>query len=575
MILDRRTLLAGITGSASAMSATRVAENLPEHRSIRIPPGTRVDYSSILSRVAAYGREELDFWGLPGMTIALTDADGFSAELTLGYADVARNISITSEQLFQIGSISKSFAAIALMTFVDEGKLDLELPLASYLPALPLPPERITVRQVLTHSSGLPSLAPIFPQGAERRLWCGFPPGTKFSYSNTGYDLLGRLLERLGEQPHPRVIQQRVLDPLGMTATRPFVLDRDRHRYATGYAPLVVSRPFVPGQPLAPGPWTNFDGASGGVASTASDMGRYLRFLIAAARGRGTPVLSDASAREFTTSLIDAPGLGPAVRYGLGLATVPVNGKLCLHHTGGMLTFVSSLHVDDEAGGCFASVNAQLGNGYRPRALTAYAVALLRAARLGGEVATPNPGDAVRVRAASRLQGRYSAISGRQIDVIIRDGVARLQFDQKDARIVRIDDDMFACDHPDFVDAPFRIIREGGDVTDLWWRDIRFHRGGPAAGRSSDRLHRLAGWYESADPWVGGLIIRAQDGRLVADSANSLAIDPIFDLADRGRMWTTNDHDTTERLFFETPSSGRPMILNYSGTDMYRMSSGM
>ena len=207
------------------------------------------------SALQAYVEDEISFWGLPGMTVALVTSDGSVEVLTSGSADTDRRLAVNPGHLFQIGSISKSMAAVALLTYVDEGRLVLEAPLKSYISGLALPAEPITVAQLLLHTAGLPADAPIYPRTPDGRLWCGFTPGSRFSYSNTGYVLLGRLIEHLGRAPLAEVLKRRVLDPLAMSASLSQILDRDRAAYAKGYAPLSTTRPFAPRQPLTSGPW--------------------------------------------------------------------------------------------------------------------------------------------------------------------------------------------------------------------------------------------------------------------------------------------------------------------------------
>ncbi len=564
--MDRRTVLAGLAAGAPAALA---AVPRPQGQTVR---GAGLDHARVLDALRAYIHHELAFWGLPGMTVALVDAAGFGAVLSFGWADVARGVAVNPAHLFQVGSISKSFAAAALLRFADEGRLDLDAPLARYLPDLPLPAGPVTVAQVMSHAAGLPDGAPCFPRVPDGRLWSGFRPGTRFSYSNTGYQLLGLLLARLGGAPHPALLQAGVLAPLGMASARPCISDRDRARYAVGYAPLVASRPFLPHDALAPGPWTDFDQASGAISATSGDMDRYLRFLIAAGRGQATPPLSAAAARRFTAPVIDAPDFGPGARYALGLAVVPVGGRACLHHTGGMLTFSSSLHVDAAAGvGCFASVNAQLGNGYRPRLVTAHAVELMRAAAWATRLPDPpDPGAAARVVDPAALAGGWLAADGTGFELIRRgDGLAVVA-DGREGRLLRAGD-VLATDHPAFADLPFHRAPGGG----LWRGETLFARGRPAVPPATvPRVRALAGRYESTDPWVGGMILHARGDRLGVDSANGPVVDGGGTLVDRGGWWSYDDAPDVERLRFEAPVGGRPSRLNVSGVDMVRVELG-
>ncbi|PMW90686.1 hypothetical protein C1X59_30225, partial [Pseudomonas sp. FW215-R2] len=86
--------------------------------------------------------------------------------------------------------------------------------------------------------------APLFPRGSEG-LWLGFAPGAQFSYSNTGYALLGAVVERVFGRPYGEALRHLALDPLGMNASVPEILTRDRDRYAVGYGPRFGDRPYV------------------------------------------------------------------------------------------------------------------------------------------------------------------------------------------------------------------------------------------------------------------------------------------------------------------------------------------
>ena len=137
-------------------------------------------------------------------------------------------------RLFQIGSISKSFTALCIFRLMEAGKLSLDDDVRDLLPGAPLPPGKTSVQSLLNHSSGLPDDAPLFPRGGDGRLWRGFEPGAQWSYSNLGFLMLGLIVERLEGQPLAQVIQARILQPLGMNATKGSILTGDRAAYAQG-----------------------------------------------------------------------------------------------------------------------------------------------------------------------------------------------------------------------------------------------------------------------------------------------------------------------------------------------------
>jgi D-alanyl-D-alanine carboxypeptidase len=226
----------------------------------------------------------------PGMTVALANRDGLLRVSTYGFADVKSRVPVAPETLYQIGSISKSFVAVALLQLHDEGKLDPHRPVASYLPWLEIASDYapITAHHLLSHTSGLfntvDNLA-LFTRGPLDRPWVGFAPGERFYYSNTGYLLLGYLLEELDKRPFAEAIRARVLGPLGMAASEPVITSEARGRLAVGYRPFNDDKVFAQGEQLAEAPWFEFGHAAGSVAATPADMGAYLQMLLN--RGRG------------------------------------------------------------------------------------------------------------------------------------------------------------------------------------------------------------------------------------------------------------------------------------------------
>jgi CubicO group peptidase (beta-lactamase class C family) len=378
---------AGIAGPA--MAARRVGR--PGEALVVETVGTKAlaaRYAPALSRIAAYASIHHRGYRLPGTTLVCTAPNGYTAFVRVGHADTGTRAALKPDHLFQIGSISKSMVALCIHQLAAEGRLSLGDDIRIHLPDIALPPEPpISLARILEHSSGLPDNSPLFPRTPDGKLWSAFPPGSAWSYSNTGYDLLGKVIERLDGGHLAVSLKRRIFDRLGMDTAQGQIIAADRRQYPTGYAPLDAAVDSHPGGTLAPAAWVNVTFGAGCVAATAADMARWLRYLTAAGQGQGAPLLPDALARAYTAPGIDAPGWASAgARYGAGLAHVSVEGRTLLHHTGGMVSFSSSLHVDPVAGvGCFASTNSG-SQDYRPRDLTAYACAVLRS------VAQPEPG---------------------------------------------------------------------------------------------------------------------------------------------------------------------------------------
>ncbi len=559
MPLDRRSLLK-LTAAAVLPAAPAFAA------------GAQGRYGAAVKAVEAYARRHLVEFGLPGMTIALADEDGWSTTLQVGFADIDRRIPLGPQHQFEIGSISKSFCAISILRLVEQGKFSLDTPVADLLPGIPLPENSgIAVRHLLAHSSGLPDDAPMFPRGGDGRLWQGFRPGSHFSYSNLGYGLLGEIVERSTGKSHAEALNQ-TFAALGMSGAHPLIRSTDRAGLAIGYEPLQKDRPVPwPVTALCQAPFTDFAEAAGSVTARPADMARYIGWLIQAGRGRGGPVFSDASAKAFTTPVIKAPDFGPEAQYAFGLAVVPVAGRPCLHHTGGMVAFSSSIHVDAPAGvGGFASTNVNI-QGYRPRLVTNFACQALRAVREGKPLpAAPAIDLGDRFDKAGDYAGRFESVSGEAFEIAAKDGGLVLRFSGRESRMQRKAEGVFIVRDPRFSLFMMAFERDAaGKVIRAWHGDDLFapdaaHRTPPPV---PERLKPLLGRYDNDNPWQGDFRVTARGDTLLIEGA-ALALTP-------GGWWQdADDPNTCERFRFDGFLNGHATRLNISGTDFVRTPDG-
>ena len=229
------------------------------------------------------------------MTLGVTMPDGFSQVMNFGFASLDARSPIAPETLFQVGSISKLMTAALLQQFAAEGRIRLTDRVSDLLPGLPLPAgNAIQVQHLLDHVAGIPADAPLSAEGG---LWTAYAPGAHWHYSNTGYEILGRLIEQLAGKPLTRVLHDRMFAPLGMSRTRGAIVGDDRSLYAQGYE-AADQLPFAIGVPLAPAAWVDVTSGADSVASTAEDMNRLLRSLANAAQGRGGLGLSPEAGRS-------------------------------------------------------------------------------------------------------------------------------------------------------------------------------------------------------------------------------------------------------------------------------------
>jgi len=231
-----------------------------------------------IAAIRAHGEEHLRHFGLPGLTLGLTTPAGLSTVLDFGFANRDNRAPISPDTLFQIGSISKSMTSAVVHQLAAEGRLKLSDRVSALLPVVHLPSgNTITVQHLLDHSAGLPDDAPLFADGG---LWTSYAPGQHWHYSNTGYDMLGKIAEHAGGKPLGRLLAERIFAPLGMRRSKGAIIAADRLLYAQGYEPADLTIPFAIGAPLAPAAWVDVTFGAGSVASTADDMLIWARALV-------------------------------------------------------------------------------------------------------------------------------------------------------------------------------------------------------------------------------------------------------------------------------------------------------
>lgn len=217
----------------------------------------------------------------PGVAMAVYKDGKPLYEKAFGLADVAKNEPYRVDTSFEIGSLSKQFTATAILMLVKEGKVELRKPIGTYLPDLPAAWKPATVEQVLHHMSGIPDYEEIagydfynqerkpidvIEQAAKKPM--DFKPGGGFYYSNTGYFLLGLIVEKTSGVPIGDFLEQRVFRPVGMTSTYAVHRPSGLH-LATGYHSRTGVQTAQP--PIA---WSSTL-AAGGIVSTLADMSRW------------------------------------------------------------------------------------------------------------------------------------------------------------------------------------------------------------------------------------------------------------------------------------------------------------
>jgi D-alanyl-D-alanine carboxypeptidase len=550
MNVTRRGFTAGALSSSVALQfPTRVFAQQP------------ATFGPAIDAISAYAEAHIRRFGLPGMTLALTMPDGFGRVLNFGFANREARTPIGDQTLFQIGSISKVMAAALLHQLAVEDRLALTDRVSALLPGIPLPRgNAITVQHLLDHVAGLPADAPTFPDGG---LWTAYPPGEHWHYSNTGYDILGKLAEKVGGKPLDRLLDERIFTPLGMRRTRGAIVAADRLLYAQGYEAADPTIPFARGAPLAPAAWVDMVMAGGCVASTADDMNRFLRTLANAAQGRGGLGLSPQQGRALTSRFVasDTPGM----TYGNGLMHVRNGARSYLHHTGGMVSFSSSFHLDLASGvGAFASATVGAFLEFRPRLLTRFAVDALTNAASGRPLPAP-PSLIVPLPNPASFIGNYSGPAG-ALQIVPGEPLTLATANGERADLQPWGGDSFRTTHSRFGRYALKFERAGGLVTAISWGPSTFVREGSSAAQpaSDPTLAPLAGRYINDSPWIGSAIIVERGGKLWLGTDA-----PLIAIGDN--LWRIGQESwSPERASFADFIDGRPQTFIFSGEKFAR-----
>lgn len=269
----------------------------------------------------------------PGTVVLVARGNDVIVRRARGLAEIELGVPLSADHVFRIASVTKIYIAASILKLAEAGKLSLDDPLATHLPEMTAA-RAVTIRQLLTHAAGIPEGARKGNDRAARIAEIGarplaFEPGTKWSYSNSGYILLGAVIEKVTGQPWARTLQQQFFDPLQLTQTRygdnaPVIAGR-----AAGYTTdRGEVRNVVPIDPAIPD-------AAGALVSTADDLFRWMRAL-----STGRAIDRASFARMIAPSTVPPAG-STRDRYGLGVYVWQVRGETMIGHTGQIPGFAS------------------------------------------------------------------------------------------------------------------------------------------------------------------------------------------------------------------------------------------
>jgi D-alanyl-D-alanine carboxypeptidase len=295
---------------------------------------------------------------IPGLSLAVIRNGRIIKLKGYGFADLQSNSRATSKTVYEIGSMTKQFTALALMILVEEGKIELDGKISEYLPAAPESWTQITVRHLLTHTSGIqnhvavPDYMDIFktsitgkqsptPEvllGEFYKLPIEFAPGQTWAYDNTGYYLLGIIIEKTSGKGYWQFLEEKIFKPLEMNSTRNTDTRRLVPNRAAGYGRVEngwENRPVL-------APFVGF--SAGSLLSTVEDLAKWDAAL------DGEKLLKRSSLEQMWTPARTGDGQTAAFDYGFGWFIEKYRGHRNILHSGGTPGFSSVMHrfADDK-----------------------------------------------------------------------------------------------------------------------------------------------------------------------------------------------------------------------------------
>jgi CubicO group peptidase (beta-lactamase class C family) len=290
--------------------------------------------------VDAYLAGQVQAKGFVGLSVAAMRDGKVVFARGYGKRSLADGTPVEPDTSFAVGSVTKQFTCACVFLLAEDGQLSVDDPVAKYYPDLTRAKD-VTIRDLMSHTSGYPDYYPL--DFVDRRMlkpiavaamlkeYAGgkldFEPGSRYSYSNTGYIALGGIVEKVSGRPFGEFLTDRILKPLKMDQSR-FGSAAGLPLAATGYTSFALGPP-EPAAPEADG-WI---GAAGGLWASAADL---LRWDLALVEGK---VLKAESYRAMTTPR--PLSTGKKSDYACGLQVVTANGDTVLRHTGGVSGFVS------------------------------------------------------------------------------------------------------------------------------------------------------------------------------------------------------------------------------------------
>jgi D-alanyl-D-alanine carboxypeptidase len=505
----------------------------------------------------------------PGLVIGITDRQRMRQVVVHGYADLKLRRPLTVDSRFAIGSISKAFTSIALMEIADEGRFDPHAPVTRYLPAFQVKSDfgPMTGHDVLSHTAGLPYYLP--DMASTRAVLLGlrdfaptYPPGAHWHYSDTGYQLMGYVLEQLDNDRYDEIVRRRVLVPLGMKSTSAIIDDAQRAQLTVSYTRWPYDGKYVEM------PWFEYLAGDGSIVSTVTDMAAYARFYLNRGQLDKQRLLSAKSFAILTMPVLD--------NYAYGLRVHSAPGGTVISHDGGIAGFESHIEVQPEKG--FGLIF--LSNGGMDASLQPW-VAKLVAAAFADQPLPPAPApDPDPLMAPLKdYVGHFESANARTgiLDIRLTNGELILQYGTDERHLRRMGVNMFRADEASADRDAYVFTRADdrpqGVVTGVSHSSSWYTIGPSRVPQTSTpaQYAEYVGHYVNNGPEGPEARIYMREGRLLAalemdESFSPTPLEPID-----GATFRLGPQDwSPERAHFDGIIDGHAQRLLIDGVPLYR-----
>jgi len=433
----------------------------------------------------------------------------------------------------------------------------------------------------MSHTAGIvtgtdESLSAYSEALAAGRIGASAPPGRFFHYSNSGYKILGLVLEEILGMGNGEIIKERVTRPLGMKSTEAVIRNDMRERLPVGYAAFHDDRPLPTGGRLAPAPWFESETADGSIVSTVSDLAIYVRMLLNRGRGPSSRIISKKSFGMLTEKVVYAPDEDTLdtkeYYYGLGLRIRPVDGHTYVGHTGGMLGFTSEILADMDDGLGVVTLNNSVVDSNE---IALNALSIMRGAaheNLASKL--PKARNPFYAKNAKEYVGEYESSDGKCLAFGAGRDAVMLVADNGTVQLEPRGKDAFLANLPSYRMFLFKFGRKNNRVVEVSHGSDWYHKG-PYMGSREFRHPRVwesyPGHYRAHNPWYSNFRIVMRRGKLMYIPPDGKE-EPMAPLAD-GTFRVGADKRCPERIEFDAIVKGKAMMAVNSGAKYVRISS--